>query len=54
MPIENQNKTELNNIREKNIRLEDDLTNSRKLVFVLSIAGVVLMLVSLGFFLLKF
>ncbi len=54
MQIENQNKTESNNINEKSIRLEDNLTNSRRWVFGLSIASVVLMLVSLGCFLLKF
>lgn len=52
--LTNQDKTSFNILSAKNIRLEDNLTNSRKWVFVLSIAGVVLMLVSLGCFLLKF
>lgn len=53
-PKENKNETGFNTIREKSTKLEDNLTNSRKWIFVLSILSVVFMLVSLGCFLLKF
>lgn len=50
-PLSIKDQKELKAIHEKSIKLEDNLTNSRKWVFIFSIMSVAFMLISLGCFL---